>query len=400
MSEVVITGIGPISSIGIGASAFDTALRSGCSGISRITSFDPSGFPHQNAGEVHAFLPEDYLHRIDVRRWGRSSLFAAAAARLAALDAGLDVEAVPPGRVAAVVGTTSGEPVVSETLTSGIVERGIAAIDADISEMLPANRLSNAVCAELGASGESLTIGTACSASNYAIGYGYDLLCSGAADVVYAGGADAMCRWAHAGFYRLGALAKDACAPFDRDRSGILTGEGGAMIVLETAEHAAARGRRPRAVVRGYAANCDAKHPVAPDAAGIAACMRLAHANADVTPDQIDYICAHGTGTPANDATEVAAIREVFGSTPPPVSSIKSMLGHTMGASSGFGVIACVLAINGGYLPPTINWSHTDDALGPLDVVPNRARPGVIRFAQNDGFAFAGNNAIVVLAAA
>ena len=139
---------------------------------------------------------------------------------------------------------------------------------------------------------------------------------------------------------------------------------------------------------------------VAPDAAGIAACMRLAHANADVTPDQIDYICAHGTGTPANDATEVAAIREVFGPTPPPVSSIKSMLGHTMGASSGFGVIACVLAINGGYLPPTINWSHTDDALGTLDVIPNHARPGVVRFVQNDGFAFAGNNAIVVLAAA
>jgi 3-oxoacyl-[acyl-carrier-protein] synthase II len=397
--RVVVTGLGPVSSIGTGTAAFAAGLRAGRSGISRITSFDPSGFPHRNAGEVLDFDPTVHLRRLDPARWGRSSQFSAAAARLAVEDGRLDLDRVDRYRAHAVIGTTSGESQVMERITAQIVDAGFPGLDPALLAQLPANRLAHAVSAELGLRGESLTLATACSASNYAIGYGYDLLVTGEADVVLAGGADSVCRWAHAGFYRLGALTAEACAPFDRDRSGILTGEGGAVLLLETLEHAQARGARLYAELLGYGLNCDANHPVAPDRASIAACMRNAHRNAGIKPSDVDYICAHGTGTPANDSVEAAAIVEVFGDRPPPVSSIKSMIGHTMGAASGFGAIASVLAIDQGFLPPTVNWSTPDPELSGIDPVPGAARPATVRVVQNNGFAFGGNNAIVMLGA-
>ncbi|HEX8078776.1 MAG TPA: beta-ketoacyl-[acyl-carrier-protein] synthase family protein [Jatrophihabitans sp.] len=399
MVRVAVTGLGPVSSIGIGVSAFAEGLRTGRSGISAITSFDPTGFPHQNAGEVQDFKPAEYLRQLDPSRWGRSSQFAASAARLALADSGLDLSQVDPSRAHAVIGTTSGESQVAEALTAQLVNGGFESQDPALLRQLSANRLANAVSEELGLQGESLTIATACSASNYAIGYGYDLLITGEADVVFTGGADSVCRWAHAGFFRLGALTGTACAPFDRDRSGILTGEGGAVLMLETFEHAQARGARIYAELLGYGLNCDANHPVSPDQASITECMRLAHRNAGIEPEEVDYISAHGTGTVANDLIEGRAILEVFGSNPPPVSSIKSMIGHTMGAACGFGAIAAVTAIDQGFLPPTMNWVNPDPELTGIDPVPNEARPARVRVAQNDGFAFGGNNAIVILGA-
>ncbi|MBW3668368.1 MAG: beta-ketoacyl-[acyl-carrier-protein] synthase family protein, partial [Actinobacteria bacterium] len=345
MPRVVVTGLGPVSSIGIGKDAFVDSLRSGRSGISRITSFDPSGFPHVRAGEVGAFVPDALLARLDPKQWGRSSQFAAAAARLALQDAGLELDPPHADRVGTVIGTTSGESQVVEALSAELVEHGFEGMSAELWAKLPADRLACAVAEEVGAAGEAVTLATACSASNYAIGYAYDRLAEGDADVVLAGGADSVCRWAHAGFFRLGALTEHACAPFDRDRSGILTGEGGAVLVLETLDHARERGARPYAEVLGYGLNCDAHHMVSPNAASIAACMRLAHRNAGIEPAQVDYVSAHGTGTPANDVVEATALREVFGERVPPTSSIKSMIGHTMGAASGFGAIASSLAI-------------------------------------------------------
>jgi 3-oxoacyl-[acyl-carrier-protein] synthase II len=397
---VVVTGLGPVSSIGTGVTAFGAALRAGRSGISPITSFDPSGFPYRNGGEVRDFDPAAWLRRLPTARWGRSSQFAAAAARLAADDAKLDLDTVDSTRAHAVIGTTSGESVVLEALTARLVEAGFDAMPPQLVEQLPAGRLAHAVSEELGLRGDSLTLATACSASNYAIGYAYDLLVTGESDVVFAGGADSVCRWAHAGFFRLGALTEHACSPFDRDRSGIITGEGGAVLALETWEHAEARGAHIYAEVLGYGLNCDANHPVAPDRDSIAACIRTAHRNAGVTPDQVDYICAHGTGTPANDLVEAQAVLDVFGPQPPPISSIKSMIGHTMGAASGFGAIASALAIEQGFLPPTVNWTHPDPQLTGIDPVPNEARSATVRMVQNNGFAFGGNNAIVVLGAA
>jgi 3-oxoacyl-[acyl-carrier-protein] synthase II len=397
VQQVAVTGLGPVSSIGTGVEAFAGALRAGRSGISPITSFDVSGFPFRNGGEVPATNLGPEPETLAPDRWGRSSRFAAAAARLALADSGLDLDRVDRGRVHAVIGTTSGESQVLEALTAQVVDTGFDGLDLALVQQLPAGRLANAVSEELGLRGESLTLATACSASNYAIGYAHDLLMSGEADVVFAGGADSVCRWAHAGFYRLGALTENACAPFDLGRSGILTGEGGAVLMLETFEHARARGARIYAELLGYGLNCDANHPVAPDPKSIAACMRIAHRNAGVKPGDVDWICAHGTGTAANDSVEAGAVVEVFGDRPPPISSIKSMLGHTMGAACGFGAIASVLAINRRFLPPTINWRTADPDLGGIDPVPNTAREAAPRVVQNNGFAFGGNNAIVML---
>lgn len=397
--RVVITGLGPVSSIGIGAAAFCAGIRSGRSGISTITSFDPTGFPHVRGGEVPEFAPAEILRRLVPDRWGRSSQFAAAAARLAVEDGDLDLGTVAADRVGAVIGTTSGESQVIEALAGQFLERGFDAADVRLFEQVPAARLAHAVSVELGVTGESVTVATACSASNYALGYAYDCLSAGEADAMLAGGADSVCRWAHAGFYRLGALTEHACSPFDRDRSGILTGEGGAVLLLETLEHATRRGARVYAELLGYGLNCDAHHMVAPEPANIAACMRLAHHSAGIKPEDVDYISAHGTGTAANDAVESQAVLEVFGERPPPLSSIKSMLGHTMGAASGFGAIASTLAIDQGFLPPTVNWSTPDPALAGIDPVPNTARPARVDVVQNNGFAFGGNNAITILGA-
>jgi 3-oxoacyl-[acyl-carrier-protein] synthase II len=397
--EVVVTGLGPVSSIGIGRDAFAASLRSGRCGTGPIASFDTTGFPHVHAGEVPAFAPEQIVRRIDATQWGRSSLFAAAAARLAYDDAGLRDGDVAPERIGVMIGTTCGETAVMEAMTATALADGPAAVAPELARQVGANRLAHAASEELGAAGESLVVSTACAASNYAISFAYDTLVSGEADVMIAGGAESVCRFVHAGFFRLGVLAETACRPFDRDRTGILTAEGGAALVLETREHADARGARILAEVLGHGLNCDAHHMVAAERSSIAECMRIAHRNAGVQPHEISYISAHGTGTPSNDQAETSAVREVFGERTPPVSSIKSMIGHTMGAASGFGAIASVLAIDEGFIPPTINWATPDPELHGIDPVPNDARPADVSIVQNNGFGFGGNNAIVMLGA-
>ncbi|MGX2995746.1 beta-ketoacyl-[acyl-carrier-protein] synthase family protein [Streptomyces sp. JNUCC 64] len=396
--RVAVTGLGAVSSLGIGAGAFTEAVREGRSGISPISSFDSSGFQHAQAGEVHDFRPEEHLERLDPARWGRSGQFAAAAARLAVGDAGWDGDDLSDARAGSAMGTTNGESRAFQELSEQWLEHGIEGIDGDLVSRAPADRVASAVNSELGLRGEAQTFGTACSASNYAIGYGFDLIRGGAADVMVVGGADSVNRATHAGFHRLGAIAPDLCRPFDEDRGGIMTAEGGAALVLESWDDAVARGARIYAEVLGYGLTCDAKHPTQPDRDGIAECIRRAHRDAGIAPDDVDYVCAHGTGTTANDKTEVAAVREVFGGRVPPISSIKSMLGHTMGAASGFGALACCAALRDGFLPPTSTVRTVDPALGPdLDCVPGRARAATPKVVQNHGFAFGGNNAIVML---
>ena len=392
--RVVITGLGPVSSIGTGITDFARALRLGKSGVGPITSFDTTGFVKTSAGEVPGFRPERLLRRIDPADWGRSSLFAAAAARLAVADAGVD----PAGdRTAVVIGTTSGELLPIIDMTRDWYTGGWGMPDRPTAVKAAASRLALAAAQEIGATGEVVTLGTACSAGNYSLGYAYDLINAGEADVAVAGGADSVGRFTHAGFHRLGALAGSVCAPFDRDREGILTAEGGVALVLESRDAARRRGATVYAEVLGYAMTCDAKHPVAPDADSIARCARLAHERAGVRAEEVDYICAHGTGTRTNDLVESNAMRAVFGAAPPPMSSIKSMLGHTMGAASGFGAVACALSITEGFLPPTINHVTADPELAGVDPVANTSRPARVLVAQNNGFAFGGNNAIVLL---
>jgi 3-oxoacyl-[acyl-carrier-protein] synthase II len=295
------------------------------------------------------------------------------------------------------MGTTAGESQVLQAMLGQWVSEGLSSMDPALPPMSPAGKIAAAVSSELSLTGECITIPTACSASNMAIGYAYDLISTGESDFALAGGADALNRSCHAGFFRLGALAEKVCRPFDVNRSGILTAEGGASLLLEPLDHALERGARIHAEVLGYGVNCDAKHMVNPDAPSIAECIRNAHERAGVTADQVDYICAHGTGTPTNDITEITAVREVFGDRLPPVSSVKSMIGHTMGAASAFGAIVCSKALEEGFLPPTANLEELDPVLGPdLDVVPGKARPAELTVAQNQGLAFGGNNVVTV----
>ncbi|GGS28118.1 MULTISPECIES: beta-ketoacyl-[acyl-carrier-protein] synthase family protein [Streptomyces] len=395
--RVVLTGFGVISSIGIGAAEFTESLRKGRSGVSPISVFDVEGFAHGNGCEVKGFEPEQWITRTPVQELGRASRFAVAAARMAVQDAGLDPEVLAGQRGLVSVGTTDGESFELDQLVAAELADGPENMDPEIVRRVSAARLSTTIAQELGLSDiEAPTIATACSAGNYAIGYGFDAVSSGEVDFALCGGADAMCRKTFTGFYRLGTIAPEFCQPFDADRKGILTGEGAGVLVLESLESALARNAVIYAEVLGYGLNCDAYHQVAPKGDSVAECMRIALENAGVKPQEVDLISAHGTGTKANDITEAGAIREVFAEDTPRTISLKSMLGHTMGAASALGAIACGLAITHGFIPPTINHRRTDPECD-IDCVPNEAVEADLRIVQNNGLAFGGNNSIVIL---
>lgn len=395
--RVVVTGLGAVTSIGIGAGEFLAGLRTGRSGAAPITSFDASGFEHSQGCEITDFDAERFVTRLPSAEYGRASHFAAAAARMAVEDAALPVEDLRAARSLVSVGTTDGESRDLDRLVQQEVELGAARMDPVVARRVPAGRLSVAAARELGlVNVEAVTLPTACAAGNYAIGYGYDAVRSGEFDFALSGGADAVCLKTFAGFYRLGTIAPERCQPFDLDRKGILTGEGAGMMLLESLESALARGARIHAEVLGYGLNCDADHPVAPNEDSFARCVRLAHENAGVSADDVDLISAHGTGTKANDVSEARAIRQVFGGRPPRMVSIKSMIGHTMGAASALAAIACTLALREGFIPPTINHVRTDPECD-IDCVPNQAVDADLRVVQNNALAFGGNNAVLIL---
>jgi 3-oxoacyl-[acyl-carrier-protein] synthase II len=395
--RVVITGLGVLSSIGTGAAEFAAALRAGVSGRSSLTAFDTTGYAHSYGCPVVSFEPARWLHRLAPDELGRAAQFAAAAGRMAMADAGLTEADLHAVRCHVCVGTTEGGTFELDQLTSSWLEGGPERMDPALVRRVPAQSLSVGVARELGLTdAEVSTLGTACAAGNYAIGDGFDAIAAGEAEYALCGGADAVARKTFTVFYRLGLVAPDHCRPFDSRRQGILTGEGAGIVVLESLDAALARGARVYAEVLGYGLNCDAYHPTAPDRTGVARCMRLALRDAGVKPDEVDLISAHGTGTRANDSTEIGAIQDVFGTTAPPVISLKSMLGHAMGAASALGVIGCVLAIAGRFIPPTINHRRTDPDCA-IDCVPNTAVDADLRIVQNNGFAFAGNNAIILL---
>lgn len=393
--RVVVTGLGVVSSIGLGARAFADALKQGACGFSPIKSFDTTGFSSQLGGEVQNFEPSEWVRNLDYRHIGRSSQFSIAAARMAIEDAGIDPALLIKGNCGVSVGTTDGESQPIDRLMRHWVEYGPERLDPELLQQVSADRLSATVAREFCLPGEAITLSTACAAGNYAIGHAYDLIRMEEADFMLCGGADSVCRKTFAGFFRLGAIAPIACQPFDKNRRGIITGEGAGMLLLESLESARAGNRRIYAEVLGYGMSCDAIHMVAPDPASIAHCIRMAHANAGIEPTDVDYICAHGTGTRTNDVVEAAAIRQVFGDRPPPTSSIKSMIGHTMGAASALAGAACTLALYDGFIPPTINHETTDPECD-LDCVPNVARVADLKVVQNNAFAFGGNNAIVI----
>lgn len=395
--RVVVTGLGAVSGIGIGAAEFLAGLRAGKSAARPVTAFDTEGFEHAMACEVPDFEPGRWIRNLDIGDLGRASQFSVAAARMAVADAGIAEDALRAVPSLISIGTTDGESGDLDQLVETEVDLGPERMDPTVARRVPAGRLSAVIAEEFGLSRtEAVTLPTACAAGNYAIGYGYDAIRGGDVEVALCGGADALCRKTFTGFYRLGTIAPERCQPFDKDRKGILTGEGAGVLVLESLESALARGARIYAEVLGYGLNCDADHPVAPNQDSVARCMRLALDDARIKPEEVDFISAHGTGTRANDITEARAIRQVFGDDAPPRTvSIKSMIGHSMGAAGALASIACALALTEGFIPPTINHVETDPECG-LDVVPNEAVDAELRVVQNNGLAFGGNNAVVI----
>lgn len=394
--QVVITGLGLVTSIGLGAEEFLAGLRAGRSGAKPITAFDTTGFAHSYGCEVADFDPAEWIRTFEPEELGRATQFSVAAANMAVADSGIGPEELRGRRTMVSVGTTDAESRDLDLLVGEQLGKGPEHLTRGVVRRAHAGRLSSSVVRELGLTDvEALTIPTACAAGNYAIGSGYDAIRAGDVDVALCGGADAVCRKTFAGFYRLGTIAPEKCRPFDRDRKGILTGEGAGILMMESLESARARGARIYAEVLGYGLTCDAHHPVAPDQDSLARCMALAHRNAGISAADVDFISAHGTGTKANDVTEAGAIRQVF-DTPPPTVSIKSMVGHSMGAASALGSAACALAIAEGFIPPTINHQETDPDCG-LDCVPNEARSADLSVVQNNALAFAGNNAVLIL---
>jgi 3-oxoacyl-[acyl-carrier-protein] synthase II len=299
------------------------------------------------------------------------------------------------------MGTTSGEPLFIEQYNDIRKSSGAETVPADVFARYPCHVIPAHVAVEFDLHGPCLMIPTACAAGNYAIGYGFDMIRTGRATAVLAGGADAFSRITYMGFSRLGAIAPQRCQPFDRNRKGMVPGEGAAVLVLEPIDRAHARGASIHAEVLGYGVSCDSHHMTAahPQGDGAVRAMAAAFRESGVSADDIDYISAHGTGTPTNDRIETLAVRTLFNGRAAgiPMSSIKSMIGHTMGAASAIEAAACCLALETGWVPPTMNYEEPDPECD-LDYVPNRARKADPRVVLNNAYAFGGNNASLCLA--
>ncbi|MDT0415965.1 MULTISPECIES: beta-ketoacyl-ACP synthase II [Streptomyces] len=408
--QVVVTGFGALTPVGNDRESTWQALLAGKSGIAPITAFDATGLPTTIAGEVKGFDPSALLDRKRERRSARFSQLAVAAAREAVADASLTVggEGVDAGRVG----------VVLNNAVAGMdgIERAVDQMHADprtispyfVSSVIP-NMPACEVAIDLGVRGPVTASALACASGVYALLEARRLILSGEADVVLAGGTDsAITRVMFQGLSNMGALSKRndeperASRPFDADRDGFVFGEGAVVCVLESAEHAAARGARAYAEVAGGALTSDAFHVSAPDpsGAGAVSAMRQALERTGTAASDVDYICAHGTSTRINDLTESKAIREVYGNSAYDllVSSPKSMVGHLIGAAGALSAMVAALALRDGVVPPTINLDQPGEECD-LDYVPHTARKADVRAAAVNAFGFGGQNCVAVLRA-
>ncbi len=404
--RVVVTGLGLVTPLGVGTVATWTGLLEGRVATGPVRSFDAARYRVDRGAEIEDFRPGEHLRRLRPAAAGRASQLAAVAARLALADAGLEDESaadarVPrPERCGVAMGTTSGEPAEIERFDDAWVAG--APGDAEFVLRYPCHVIAQNVAREVGYRGPVAMLPNACAAGNYAVACASELLRSGRADRMLAGGADIFSRITYSGFARLGAVAPDLCRPFDRERKGMIPGEGAAVLVLEPLDLARARGAKIYAEVAGYGLSCDAHHMTGahPSGDGALRAMALALAGAGATAADVSYVSAHGTGTPANDRVEAIAIQRLFGenAAATPVSSIKSMIGHTMGAASAIEAAVCALAVHHGWIPPTANFAAADEDCA-LDFVPNVARRHPVSLAMNNAYAFGGSNASVLFRA-
>ncbi|MCL5038330.1 MAG: beta-ketoacyl-ACP synthase II [Firmicutes bacterium] len=393
----------------MGVGEFWESLQAGRSGVARISSFDPTGFPSQIGAEVKGFDPSRYIDKKEAKRMDRFTQLAVAATAEALQMAHLDTKKIDADRVGVTFGTGIGG---MQTLTEQfevLKSKGPGRVSPFFVPMMIGNMAAGQIAITFGAKGPNTTVVTACASSANAIGDAFKVLQRGDAEVMIAGGSEAaFVPLAYAGFCSMRALStrndapEKASRPFDRERDGFVMGEGGGAVILESLGHALARGAKIYAEVVGYGMTADAYHITypAPEGEGGARAMQRALADADLKPADVDYVNAHGTSTEANDRFETMAIKKVFGERAYsiPISSTKSMTGHLLGAAGAIEFIASVLAIRDGVIPPTINYEFPDPDCD-LDYVPNQARRVRVRVALTNSFGFGGQNATLIIKA-
>jgi 3-oxoacyl-[acyl-carrier-protein] synthase II len=405
--RVVVTGLGLVSPVGVGVEESWSALVAGKSGIGPITQFDASSFPSRIAGEVKAFEPEQFMDRKEVRRNDRFIHFAMAAADMAWKDSGVDMSKEDPERAGAIVGSGLGGLATIEDTYKTFLERGVKKIGPFFVPSLIVNLAPGQITMRYGMKGPSFSTVSACATGNHSIGEAMLHIEHGNADVMVAGGAEAtITPLGVGGFCAARALSErndapeKASRPFDKGRDGFVPGEGAGILVLEEYEHARKRGAKIYAELSGYGATSDAYHITSPaeEGEGGQRAMRLALADAGLRPEQIGYVNAHGTSTPAGDVAECQAIKRVFGDHAKGglmISSTKSMIGHLLGAAGGAEAVVTVLSLARGVVHPTINVEEQDPECD-LDVVPNQAREVRLEAALSNSFGFGGTNAVLL----
>jgi beta-ketoacyl-acyl-carrier-protein synthase II len=403
--RVVVTGMGTINPLGKSMPESWDNVLAGVSGVGRISLFDPTEFLVQIACEVKDFDPGQYMDPREARRRDRFEQFAAVAAAEALRQSGLEIGPDRAGRVGVIVSTAVGGLETLEASVLKMAEEGPRRVSPFMIPMFMSNGPAGMIAIEYGAKGPAFSVASACASGADGIGQAWLLLRAGAMDAAIAGATEAtITKLGVGGFDRLGALSRHnddfsmTPAPFDKNRDGLVMGEGSAILVLETEEHARARGAEILAELAGYRATADAYHITAPaeDGAGGSAAMQAAGLNAD----EVDYINAHGTATDLNDASETRALKSALGELAYkiPISSTKSMTGHMMGATGALEAIFCVQAIRCGAVPPTIHY-QTPDPNCDLDYVPNQARELPVRVALSNSFGFGGHNAVLAFRA-
>jgi nodulation protein E len=399
MRRVAVTGIGAICAIGNTREEFASGLREGRCGIGEITLADVSGLRFRNGAEVRGYAPERHFDSKQVDMIDRFAQFAAVAAREAVADASVVWTDELRENCAIVTGACVGGQTSEDQGFWDVYKLGKTRVHPMTIPRTMANAGASFISMDLGLPGPAWTISTACSSSNHAIGQAFRMVRAGDAEVAIAGGSEATFSFGILKAWEaMRVVSGETCRPFSKDRSGMILGEGGAMLVLESLEHAQARGATIYCEIAGAGMSADAHHITQPTVAGPVRAMRMALRDAGIAGDAVDYINAHGTGTDVNDPTETAAIREVFGGHADrlAVSSTKSMHGHTLGAAGAIEAVATALAIRDGFLPPTVNYREADPRCD-LDVVPNVSREMQVNCAMSNSFAFGGLNAVLIL---
>lgn len=403
--RVVITGTGVLSSLGTGTKEFWNAIKKGKNGIRTLTKFDNSGFSTKVAAEIREFYPLDFMDKKELRRMDRFCQYALAAAKMAFEESKLCLEKEDRSRIGVIVGTGIGGMETLEKEANVFMKKGPGKNSPFSVPMILANMAPSRIAIQYGLTGFNECVITACATSNNAIGDAFKVIQRGTADVMVTGGTeDCLTPVAFSAFCSTNAMTKvanpeKACRPFDAGRDGFVMGEGAGILILEELEHALERNAVILAEIVGYGCTCDAYHIIAPHPEGLGAigCMNAAIADAGIGINDINYINAHGTSTPANDLMETKAIKTVFGDYADiiAVSSTKSMTGHLMGAAGAIEAIISVMSLMEGFLPPTINYELYDNECD-LNYVPNVGIKKEITYAMSNGFGFGGHNASLI----